>query len=94
MLIALLIAASTPFASYGDMTYQVCGPALDVVMDRKVPLDQIQERYLGRLEMRMEELKLDEEERDTFRRLCSIYVAGAAKAMRDLSLDGTDLIQR
>jgi len=78
---AILAGLAVIAASPEGPIEQVCGYALDAV-DGKPSEDSVYERYIGRMEVRMMDLKYTDRQKEGIRIVCEAYLRGAAHGMK------------
>ena len=78
LLVAVALAASSPDTSVD----KVCGHALASLVAGDAEINN--ERYVGRMEIRMRELNFEESEKPVVRLMCDVYLKGAVKGLEML----------
>lgn len=85
MLSAMMLvaaAALTPTLSPDETQLDaVCGYALEVMGSSRRDDLEVVERWKGRMEIRMNQLKITDRERPMLRSLCDVYNAGANRGI-------------
>lgn len=80
-ILALAVASAVLVPFNAESVDNVCGWSIDSVADLSLDDKTGYELYVGRMETRMNELGVSEEDKPEFRTACDIYVHGGARAL-------------